>query len=78
MSSKKENMYLVDNMWSQNPNAMIGKFEVAPTPQAQAMWEIVKKNPDGYAIGFSYTEDATGKKELIGLSLTLSPIKKTP
>lgn len=61
--------YLVDNNWSDRLDGTIGKFEVAPTKEAQAMWEIVKKMPHLFQFGISYIENPDGTFELIGISL---------
>lgn len=64
--------YLVMNNWSDKLDDAIGKFVVAPTPQAEQMWEVIKTNPDLYRIEFSYyVEPETGKKEIVGMSVVL-------
>lgn len=73
--------YLVQNNWDDRLESAIGKFEVAPTPEAQAMWEIVKKAPHLFEVGISYVENEDGTKELIGLSLIRAipnPLKNSP
>jgi hypothetical protein len=61
--------YLVTHEWSDRLEDIVGKFEVAPTPEAQAAWEIVKKSPHFFEFGISYMEKENGEKELIGISL---------
>lgn len=61
--------YLVDMNWSHDIANTVGKFEVAPTPHAQVIWDIIKSHPDLFTIDISYTENEDGTKELIGLSL---------
>ena len=72
--------YLVEYNWSGKLENAIGKFEVAPTPQAQTIWEMVKTHPDLYQFGLSYIEHPDGRKELVGISLInkMPELKRDP
>lgn len=67
--SKDEIMHVTSNH-DDSLESIVGKFIPAPTPTAQMMWELFKKNPRIYEFGVEYIEDSkTGKCELVGLSM---------
>jgi hypothetical protein len=60
--------------WGQDPEHILGKLEIAPTPSAELAWKLLKENPHLYSfeIGYIVKEEKDGvitKAELVEISL---------
>lgn len=63
---------VITTNFSQDIEDAIGKFVIAPTIQAQKLWEEVRDHPERFAFALGYTEDKkTGKRELMEISLVV-------
>lgn len=71
----KDQMVITSN-FSQDPKDIFGKIEIAPTVQAQQLWEMWKKNPTMFALAPGYIvkkqkDGVIEEAELIEVSLVV-------